>query len=70
MAPPTRRAIVAEAQNTSAAYGQLAFYLYFDLNFNEADAAAKKAVALADLRTERRREELAAYSSRPTSSRS
>lgn len=44
----TAQRIVAEAQNTSAAYGQLAFYLYFDLKFNEADAAAKKAIALAE----------------------
>jgi tetratricopeptide (TPR) repeat protein len=44
----TAQRIVAEAQNTSAAYGQLAFYLYFDLDFNEADAAAKKAIALAE----------------------
>jgi hypothetical protein len=40
--------IVAEAQNSAAAYGQLAFYLYADFNFKEADAAADKAVSLAD----------------------
>jgi hypothetical protein len=40
--------IVADAQKSSAAYGQLAFYLYADFNFDEADAAAAKAVAAAD----------------------
>jgi tetratricopeptide (TPR) repeat protein len=40
--------IVADAQNSSAAFGQLAFYLYADFNFKEADAAADKAVSLAD----------------------
>jgi hypothetical protein len=40
--------IVAEAQKSSTAYAQLAFYLYADLEFDAADAAAKKAVALAD----------------------
>jgi hypothetical protein len=40
--------IVADAQKSSAAYGQLAFYLYADFKFEEADAAAAKAVAAAD----------------------
>jgi hypothetical protein len=40
--------IVADAQKSSAAYGQLAFYLYADFKFDEADAAAGKAVAAAD----------------------
>jgi hypothetical protein len=40
--------IVAEAQNSSAGYGQLAFYLYADFKFKEADAAAAKAVAAAE----------------------
>ena len=40
--------IVADAQKSSAAYGQLAFYLYADFKFKEADAAAAKAVAAAD----------------------
>jgi hypothetical protein len=40
--------IVADAQKSSAAYGQLAFYLYADFKFDEADAAADKAVAAAD----------------------
>jgi hypothetical protein len=40
--------IVADAQRSSAAYGQLAFYLYADFKFDEADAAAAKAVAAAD----------------------
>jgi hypothetical protein len=44
----TAQKIVADAQQTSAAYGQLAFYLYADLKFAEADAAAKKALDLAD----------------------
>jgi hypothetical protein len=40
--------IVADADGSAAAYGQLAFYLYADFKFNEADAAAKKAIAAAD----------------------
>ena len=40
--------IVADAQKSAAAYGQLAFYLYADFKFKEADAAADKAVAAAD----------------------
>ena len=40
--------IVAEDQNTTAAYGQLAYYLYFDFQFKDGDAAAAKAVELAD----------------------
>jgi hypothetical protein len=40
--------IVADAQKSSAAYGQLAFYLYADFKFKEADAAADKAVAAAE----------------------
>jgi tetratricopeptide (TPR) repeat protein len=57
--------IVAEAQGTSAAYGQLAFYLYADLKFEEADAAAKKAVDLADPANQKTLEKtLAAYSER------
>jgi hypothetical protein len=40
--------IVADAQKSSAAYGQLAFYLYADFKFKEADAAAAKAVAAAE----------------------
>ena len=36
--------VIADEQGTSAAYGQLAFYLYADLQIKEADAAAKKAV--------------------------
>jgi hypothetical protein len=42
------QAIVAESRNTSADYGLLAQYLYFDTRFDEGDAAAEKAVALAD----------------------
>ena len=40
--------IVADDQKTSAAYGQLAFYLYADFQFKAGDAAAEKAVAAAD----------------------
>jgi tetratricopeptide (TPR) repeat protein len=40
--------IVADAQKSSAAYGQLAFYFYADFKFKEADAAAAKAVVAAD----------------------
>jgi tetratricopeptide (TPR) repeat protein len=40
--------IVAEEQNTSAAYGQLAFYLYADYQFAAADEAARRAVELSD----------------------
>jgi hypothetical protein len=40
--------VVADAQKSSAAYGQLAFYLYADFKFEEADAAGAKAVAAAD----------------------
>ena len=39
--------VIADEQGTAAAYGQLAFYLYADLQIKEADAAAKKAVAAA-----------------------
>jgi hypothetical protein len=41
------QAIVAEDQRTSAAYAQLAFYLYSDFQFKEGDEAADKAVAAA-----------------------
>lgn len=40
--------VVAEAQQTSAAYGQLAFYLYADFQFDAGDAAAEQAIAEAD----------------------
>ena len=40
--------VVADAQKSSAAYGQLALFLYADFKFDEADAAAEKAVAAAD----------------------
>jgi tetratricopeptide (TPR) repeat protein len=40
--------VVADAQKSSAAYGQLALFLYADFKFDEADAAAEKAVATAD----------------------
>ncbi len=40
--------IVAESQNTSAAYGQLAFYFYADGQLAAGDKAAKESVALAD----------------------
>jgi len=40
--------VVAKAQNTAAAYGQLAYYLYADFKFEKADAAAKQAVAKAE----------------------
>ena len=39
---------VAEERKTAESYGQLAFYLYADFKFDEADAAAAKAVELAD----------------------
>jgi hypothetical protein len=40
--------IVADAEQTAGAYGQLAFYLYADFKFKEADAAAKQAIAAAE----------------------
>jgi hypothetical protein len=40
--------IVADAQKSSAAYGQLAFYLYADFKFKQADEAGQKAIAAAD----------------------
>jgi hypothetical protein len=40
--------IVAEAQNTASAYGQLAYYLYADFQFAAADEAAAKSVELSD----------------------
>ena len=40
--------IVAEAQDSAAAYGQLAFYLYADGKLAAGDAAAEQAVAAAD----------------------
>jgi tetratricopeptide (TPR) repeat protein len=40
--------VVADAQKSSAAYGQLALFLYADFKFDEADAAAEKAVTAAD----------------------
>jgi hypothetical protein len=40
--------IVADAQKTAAAYGQLALFLYADFQFKEADAAAEQAIAAAD----------------------
>ncbi|MGH2954598.1 MAG: hypothetical protein ACRDK9_11410 [Solirubrobacterales bacterium] len=43
----TAQRIVAESQDSSAAYGQLAFYLYADLNIPEGDAAADQAVTAA-----------------------
>jgi hypothetical protein len=42
------QAIVAEGQNTAAAYGQLAFYYYAAGDLKKGDAAAKQAVAAAD----------------------
>jgi hypothetical protein len=42
------QAIVAESQNTSAAYGQLAYYLYADGQIKQGDAAADKAVAASE----------------------
>jgi hypothetical protein len=40
--------IIAEDQNSSAAYGQLAYFLYFDFQFKEGDAAAAQAIELAE----------------------
>jgi hypothetical protein len=40
--------IVAEEQNSAAAYGQLAYFLYADFNFKEGEAAAEKAVQLSE----------------------
>jgi hypothetical protein len=40
--------IVAEASPSQATFGQLAFYLYADGKLKEGDAAAKRAVELAD----------------------
>jgi hypothetical protein len=40
--------IVAESQDSSAAYGQLAFYLYADLKIPAGDAAADQAVEAAE----------------------
>ena len=40
--------IVAEEQKTAAAYGQLAYYLYVDGQFEKGDAAAKQAVEASD----------------------
>ena len=42
------QAVVAEAQNTSSAYAQLALYLYADFQFKAGDEAAKQAVATAE----------------------
>ena len=38
----------ARAENTAAAYGQLAYYLYADLQFEAGDEAAAKSVELSD----------------------
>jgi hypothetical protein len=40
--------LVAEAQKSSAAYGQLAFYLYADYKLTAGDAAAEQAVGAAE----------------------
>jgi hypothetical protein len=40
--------IVANEQDSSAAYGQLAYYLYADLDLPGGDAAAEKAIAAAE----------------------
>jgi tetratricopeptide (TPR) repeat protein len=40
--------IVAESQNSAPAYGQLAYYLYFDFQFDAADEAAAKAIELSE----------------------
>ena len=42
------QAIVAEGQDTAAAWGQLAFYYYAGGNLKQGDEAAKKAVAASD----------------------
>ena len=40
--------VVADDQKSAAAYAQLAFYLYADLQIDKADAVAKQAVAASD----------------------
>jgi tetratricopeptide (TPR) repeat protein len=46
------QAIVAESQRSAAAYGQLAFYYYAGGKIKQGDAAADKAVAMADATTQ------------------
>ncbi len=40
--------VVAEEQSTAAAFGNLAYYLYFDYRFKEGDEAAAEAVRLSE----------------------
>jgi hypothetical protein len=40
--------VVAGEQNSAPAYGQLAYYLYFDFQFEAADEAAAKAIELSE----------------------